>query len=53
MLTNHDYSDWATTEISMDINKMWYHLNRIEDDYCIKCSKDGITFFSDTRLPSS
>ena len=53
VLTNHDYSDWATTEISMDINKMWYHLNRIEDDYCIKCSKDGITFFSDTCLPSS
>lgn len=45
VLTNHSYSNWATTEISMYIKKMWYHLSRIDDDYCIECSKDGITFF--------
>ena len=23
---------------------MWYRLSRREDDYCIECSEDGITF---------
>ena len=44
VVTNHGYSDWATTEISADIKSMWYRLSRREDDYCIECSKDGITF---------
>ena len=44
VVTNHGYSDWATTKISADVKSMWYRLSRREDDYCIECSKDGITF---------
>ena len=41
VVTNHGYSDWATTEISADIKEMWYRLSRREDDYRIDCSEDG------------
>ena len=41
VVTNHGYSDWATTEISAGIKSMWYRLSRREDDYCIECSDDG------------
>ena len=41
VVTNHGYSDWATTEIPADTKIMWYRLSRREDDYCIECSKDG------------
>ncbi len=44
VVTNHGYSDWATTEISADIKTMWYRFSRRGDDYCIECSADGITF---------
>ena len=44
VVTNHGYSDWATTEIHADVKKMWYRLSRREDDYCIECSTDGIVF---------
>lgn len=44
VVTNHGYSDWATTEISADIKTMWYRFSRRRDDYCIECSNDGITF---------
>ena len=44
VVTNHGYSDWATTAIRGDIRTMWYRLSRREDDYCIECSYDGITF---------
>lgn len=44
VVTNHGYSDWATTEIRADVKKMWYRLSRREDDYCIECSMDGIKF---------
>ena len=44
VVTNHGYSDWATTEIPADIKSMWYRLSRREDDYCIECSEDGIRF---------
>lgn len=44
VVTNHGYSDWATTEIHADVKKMWYRLSRREDDYCIECSMDGIKF---------
>lgn len=42
--TNMGYSDWATTEIDASIKSMWYRFSRREDDYCIECSKDGITY---------
>lgn len=44
VVTNHGYSDWATSDISADIKEMWYRFSRRESDYCIECSLDGITF---------
>lgn len=44
VVTNHGYSDWATTEISTKITSMWYRLSRREDDFCIECSEDGKIF---------
>ena len=44
VVTNHGYSDWATTEIGADVKTMWYRLSRREDDYCIECSPDGLHF---------
>ena len=38
VVTNHGYSDWATTEIAADIQSMWYRFSRRNDDYCIECS---------------
>ena len=42
VVTNHGYSDWATTEIDASIRQMWYRLSRREDDYRIDCSDDGV-----------
>ena len=44
VVTNHGYSDWATTAIPTDVKTMWYRLSRREDDYCIECSQDGNNF---------
>jgi len=44
VVTNHGYSDWATTEIDAGVHTMWYRFSRRQDDYCIECSEDGITF---------
>ena len=44
VVTNHGYSDWATTEVSAVIKTMWYRFSRREDDYCIECSLDGMKF---------
>ena len=41
VVTNHGWSDWATTEIPVDVRHMWYRLSRREDDYRIECSEDG------------
>ena len=43
-MTNHGYSDWATTEIDANIKSMWYRLSRREDDFRIECSEDGVTY---------
>ena len=43
VVTNHGYSDWATTAIPADVKTMWYRFSRREDDYCIECSADGVT----------
>ena len=32
VVTNHGYSDWATTDISSSIKEMWYRLSRRESD---------------------
>ena len=44
VVTNHGYSDWATTEIPASVKVMWYRLSRREDDFCVECSEDGKTF---------
>lgn len=44
VVTNHGWSDWATTEIDASIKFMWYRLSRREDDYCLECSADGERF---------
>ena len=44
VVTNHGYSDWATTAIPADVKTMWYRFSRRQDDYCIECSFDGVTF---------
>lgn len=44
VVTNHGYSDWATTAIDASLKTMWYRLSRREDDYCIECAEDGIHF---------
>ena len=44
VVTNHGYSDWATTEISASTKSMWYRLSRRESDFCIECSEDGMRF---------
>ena len=44
VVTNHGYSDWATTEIAADVRQMWYRLSRREDDYRIDCSDDGVSW---------
>ena len=44
VVTNHGYSDWATTEIPGNVRSMWYRLSRREDDFRIECSDDGIRF---------
>ena len=44
VVTNHGYSDWATTVIGADVKSMWYRFSRREDDYCIECSEDGVHF---------
>jgi len=44
VVTNLGYSDWATTAIDASIKAMWYRLSRREDDYCLECSEDGVTF---------
>ena len=44
VVTNHGYSDWATTAIPANVKIMWYRFSRREDDYCIECSQDGEHF---------
>ncbi|MCD7867476.1 MAG: DUF1349 domain-containing protein [Clostridiales bacterium] len=44
VVTNHGYSDWATTEIPASVKTMWYRFSRREDDYCVECSEDGAKF---------
>lgn len=44
VVTNHGYSDWATTVIDAHIKSMWYRLSRRKDDFCIECSEDGMNF---------
>ena len=44
VVTNHGYSDWATTAIPANVKTMRYRFSRREDDYRIECSYDGVNF---------
>ncbi len=44
VVTNHGYSDWATTDIDASVRTMWYRLSRRNSDYCIEYSRDGAAF---------
>lgn len=44
VVTNHGYSDWATTEIDASIKVMWYRLSRRNSDFRIECSDDGVNY---------
>jgi regulation of enolase protein 1 (concanavalin A-like superfamily) len=44
VVTNHGYSDWATTDIKADVKIMYYRLSRRECDFCIETSMDGVTY---------
>lgn len=44
VVTNHGYSDWATTDIASDIKMIWYRLSRRQADFLIEFSFDGIEF---------
>ena len=43
VVTNHGYSDWATTDINITTT-MWYRLNRRGSDFLIESSPNGIDF---------
>jgi len=49
VVTNHGYSDWATTEIDASVKSMWYRLSRRENDFRLECSQDG-THFHQMRI---
>jgi regulation of enolase protein 1 (concanavalin A-like superfamily) len=41
VVTNLGYSDWATTEISPDIHRIWYRISRRGPDFLLQNSYDG------------
>ena len=43
VVTNHGYSDWATTDISTP-TEMWYRLSRRGPDFLIESSNNGQKF---------
>ncbi len=44
VVTNHGYSDWATTDIPSNIKTIWYRLSRRQSDFLIEYSFDGNEF---------
>lgn len=44
VVTNHGYSDWATTEIDASTKSMWYRISRRQSDFRLENSYDGIHF---------
>ena len=43
VVTNHGYSDWATTDIPT-MDEIWYRLSRRGPDFLIESSPDGRVF---------
>ncbi len=44
VVTNHGFSDWATTDIDAEASEMWYRLSKRGQDYYIEFSTDGNLF---------
>jgi hypothetical protein len=44
VVTNHGYSDWASTDVGANVKSMYYRLSRRESDFCIENSLDGKVF---------
>ncbi|MGT2757220.1 DUF1349 domain-containing protein [Streptococcus ovuberis] len=44
VVTNHGYSDWATTAIPASVKIIRYRLSRWGADYCIEYSEDELHF---------
>ncbi len=44
VVTNHGYSDWASTDIDACVKSVWFRFSRRKDDFCIENSFDGVTF---------
>lgn len=44
VVTNHGYSDWATTDIPAAQKMMYYRFSRRESDFCIENSLDGVRY---------
>ena len=44
VVTNHGYSDWATTDIPASVKEMWYRFSRRASDFCFECSTDGVNY---------
>ncbi len=44
VVTNLGYSDWATTDIAANIQKMWYRISRRGDDFYLEYSTGGKDF---------
>ena len=44
VVTSMGYSDWATTDISSDIKRIWYRLSRRGKDFLIENSFNGKDF---------
>lgn len=44
VVTNHGYSDWATTRIPAQVRTLWYRLSRRGPDFRLECSFDGLTY---------
>jgi len=43
VVTNHGYSDWATTDI-LTVNEIWYRLSRRGPDFLLEFSENGNEF---------
>ena len=44
VVTNHGYSDWATTDIPAAQKMRYYRFSRRESDFCIENSLDGVRY---------
>ncbi len=53
VVTNGGSSDWATQDVSGDVNEMWYRIRRVGAGFTIDCGRDGAEWhmIRDTPLP--